>query len=46
MIVAAAKVSAMSVEPLWIGSAIGAVLIVVLLSRQAMRRWKHRHPAE
>ena len=31
--------------PLWIGSAIGAVLIVVLLARQAMRR-KHRHPAE
>jgi hypothetical protein len=31
--------------PLWIGSAIGAVLIVVLSIRQAVRR-HHRHPAE
>ena len=33
-----------SVAP-WIGSAIGAVAIVVLLIRQAARR-RHRHPAE
>jgi hypothetical protein len=31
--------------PLWIGSAIGAVIIVVLLVRQSVRR-RHRHPAE
>jgi hypothetical protein len=29
----------------WIGSAIGAVTLVVLIARQAMRR-RHRHPAE
>jgi hypothetical protein len=29
----------------WIGSAIGAVILVVLITRQAMRR-RHRHPAE
>jgi hypothetical protein len=31
--------------PLWIGSAFGVVLIVVLFARQAIRRG-HRHPAE
>jgi hypothetical protein len=34
-----------SVVP-WIGSAIVGVFLVVLLTRQAMRRRKHRHPAE
>lgn len=31
--------------PLWIGSALGMVLIVVLLIRQTIRR-QHHHPAE
>ena len=30
----------------WIGSAVLVVVIVVLLAREAKRRWSHRHPAE
>jgi hypothetical protein len=30
----------------WIGSAVLIVVIVVLLAREAKRRWSHRHLAE